>query len=555
MKEFFVLKESNTIADNLEAVGFAKLLKKIISELSNDEEDDVTICDCGGHFKIGSDIDINIEDLGKISYFDFMPYVSKKGEKTDKLTHSHINYDNEQEVRTRFYKLSAEEQKKSEYKPRPDYDIIRLFAGMDGYRKSFENLRKFEKSAFSDLLIFILEYYSDTSLNRDQLLKSFEKILKEKKFPKLTKISALQDINPDKGKGINQSKANSITPKGYNSMLWFKELLKFSGGWTGITSRYFDKDYKNYTLAPSEISSSELEQVFRALKKSIHSNGSVKMDVDLILSLTINLITYHKNFNDSWDFFNPKNSISGFNFAYYKNLGQKPAVTNIGFLGLPNFIEIIDEESGNKWKSILEEHKKRVSNIDEKNSSNIGMLQNYRNFISASNFNALLNFFFDYAVFIISSLNDQKYYIEPFSITNLEELMKKCKSFEDIFSNKGFIAVSKAIRNSTIIPVIHKNKKDVVFGLSNKLKIASRTKESFVSEISEFIQKYNESMMLKDFHQNQHQKYVTTEELAEFFKLLDSDASSKTIAGLLVAFGYAKDPKESNNNSNSNEGN
>ena len=125
--------------------------------------------------------------------------------------------------------------------------------------------------------------------------------------------------------------------------------------------------------------------------------------------------------------------------------------------------------------------------------------------------------------------------------------MKSNEKFENIFLNKGFKAIALAIRNSTIVPIIHKNKKDVIFGLSSKLRIASRNKDSLVMEISEFIQKYNESIMLSDYHNKLHPKYVTTEDLKEFYKLLDSENSSKIIAGMLVAFGYAKDKKEKNN--------
>jgi hypothetical protein len=50
--------------------------------------------------------------------------------------------------------------------------------------------------------------------------------------------------------------------------------------------------------------------------------------------------------------------------------------------------------------------------------------------------------------------------------------------------------------------------------------------------------------MLKDYHHQIHKKYVTTEEFSEFCKLIDEGYSSKTISGMLVAYGYAKEPKK-----------
>ena len=126
--------------------------------------------------------------------------------------------------------------------------------------------------------------------------------------------------------------------------------------------------------------------------------------------------------------------------------------------------------------------------------------------------------------------------------------MKTNPKYQEILSNEGFQAVASAIRNSTIIPILHNNKKDVIFGLSQKFRIASRHKESLASEVSGFIQQYNENVMLKDYHQQLHQRYVTTEEMEEFFKLLDEDYSPKLIAGMLIAYGYAKNPTKENLN-------
>ena len=62
--------------------------------------------------------------------------------------------------------------------------------------------------------------------------------------------------------------------------------------------------------------------------------------------------------------------------------------------------------------------------------------------------------------------------------------------------------------------------------------------------MSKFIQLYNEKIMLKDYANKQHQKYITTEELSEFYKLLDEEHSAKLIAGMLIAFGFAKEPSK-----------
>ena len=274
----------------------------------------------------------------------------------------------------------------------------------------------------------------------------------------------------------------------------------------------------------------------------------------MILLTTIELIKHNENYIDEWAFIPPADKVSGFQFAYYKNLGQRPAVTNIGFLGLPNFIKIDSQEMGDMWINVCEEHQNIITSINENNSSNISMLQNYRQFISASDFDAFFEFQFQYASFLTSEVCDEHYYIKPFTIKNMEVLMSTQTMYENILENKGFQAIASAIRNSTIIPIFHSSKKDVKFGLSQKLKIASKDKDSFITEISEFVQNYNEELMLKDYHQKPHHSYVTTEQLEDFCRLMDKEKySAKLIAGLLVAYGYAKEPSKEKTEKNSEE--
>lgn len=548
MKKFYIVKESRTFADSLECFGLSRVLKMIIIKISGDEDDDLLIEDKGCYFELTSDVDILEEDMTKhIGFLDLMPYVSKKNEDVKNLQHSFINYDNEKEINDNFYKLKGEERKNSQNSPRPDYDIIRLYSGMDSCREFFRDLRKFNNNNFSKLLSYIFKYYTSESGKRNDVIGELSEFMKKEGI-KIKNVNALQEINPDKGKGANRTKADSIRPEAYKNMIWLRQLIRFIGGWQGMISKYFNKDHANYSIVPRKVYVDYMNTVFIDFKKSIYGKISVQTDILMLLNLTEKLILHHEDYYESWNLFMPSHVISGLQFAYYKNLGQKPAVTNIGFLGIPDFITLKNKMEADKWLNILNEHQERIRRIDGKHSSNIKMLQNYRDFISIANFGSFFEFSYNYAKFLIFSIHEGKYRIKPFSITNMEELMKSDEKFEAIFSNEGFKAIANAIRNSTIVPIIHGNKKDIVFGLSNKLRIASRNKSSLVTEISEFIQKYNEYIMLKNYHDEIHNKYVTTKDLEEFYKLLDSDNSSQVITGMLVAFGYANNSKTEGSN-------
>lgn len=541
MKEFYVFKESGTFSDTLECLGFAAILKKVFNKIDLMSNPEIIIEDKGGYFKITSDKDMTEENFQKCQYFDFIPYLANKKDKKEELEFGYIDYEKEKEIRDIAYKNKNEENAQS---VRPDYDIIRMFANMGGYKNSFNNCRAWEQH-YPSLLNFILKMYSNFEESHEKNIKEISSFVRQNKI-KIIKVNSLQDINPDKGKGVNQSKADGISPKGQSSF-WLKQLIRFTGAWECFISRYFDKDVKTYALVPKRISTQYLKTVFEKLKPLVRGTDSIKMDILLIHLTLIELIKYDEKFKSEWSFLTPSDKISGFQFAYYKSLGQRPAVTNIGFLGLPNFVKFNSEEEGTEWIEVWKEHKIIINNINEGNSSNVSMLQNYRQFLSASDFDSFFEFQYEYASFLISAYNESKFYIKAFNLNNLEVLMASTENYSKIIQNTGFISIAKAIRNSTVNPIIHKEKKDVMFGLNQKIKIASRTKDSLLTEISEFVQKYNETMMLKDYHSKMHKKYVTTEEFEEFCKLFDANYSSKLIAGLLVAYGYAKEPSKEKN--------
>lgn len=543
MKELFVIKESNTFSETLEVLGLAYVIDNVFQKTLPVEKPDILIEDKHSYYQISFSKDLDQEMISRCDYFDFFKYIGKKASDKNIAKFRGIDYEVEKEIRSKYYNLTADEKNKTDQKPHQFYDVIRMCAGIGAYNKSFLNCRLFENN-FPFLLNTIFTFYSfSNKLDREQFTKITVKEAKKLEI-NIQKINSLQDINPDKGKGVNQDKATGVTPKGQNNF-WLQQLMRFAGLRQGFISQYvLKKDYKNYAVVPNNITFERLSSVYRAFKNIIHSAGSVKFDIILILFLTQKLIEHSQYYQDEWSHEPINNKISGFQFAYYKSLGQRPAVTNIGFLGLPKFIKFKSEEEGNIWLDVLTEHVAVIRSINDNHSSNIKMLQCYRHFISASDLMLFFEFQFHYATYLINSYMQKNYFVKIFSIQNMEVLMGTNQTYQKIISNKGFQAIAKAIRNSTIIPIIHKNNKDAIFGLSQKFKIASKDKDSFASEVSQFIQLYNERIMLKDYKKRPHHKYVTTEEFSDFYKLLDDDYSAKLIAGMLIAFGFAKEVNE-----------
>ena len=541
MNKLFVIKESNTFSETIEVLGLAYIIDTIFQKVMPFKKPEILIEDKNSYYQISISKDLNQDIIDQCNYFDFFKYIGKKSNDENITKYTGIDYEAEKNIRNNYNKLKKEDRERTAQKPHFYYDIIRMCANINAYNKSFSNCRLFEKD-FPFLLNSIFNFYSSPSIDQGKCKKSLKEGLNSRAI-KPAKINSLQDINPDKGKGVSKDKAKGIAPSG-QSNFWLQQLIRFTGVWQGFISGYIKKDFKNYSLVPNNISFEFLKKVYDSFRPFVKGGSSIKLDISLILLLTQKMIEHNKNYKEEWAFEPVNNKISGFQFAYYKNLGQRPAVTNIGFLGLPSFLEFKSEEKGDIWLDVLIEHGNIISSINESYSSNISMLQKYRQFISASDLNAFLDFQFEYSIFLTSSILTKQYYVKPFSLKNMEVIMGTNEIYQKIVLNKGFQSIANAIRNCTILPIIHKNNKDAIFGLSQKFKIASKNKDSFTTEVSEFVQLYNEKIMLKDYNNKQHQKYITTEELAEFYKLLDEDHSAKLIAGMLIAFGFAKEPSK-----------
>jgi len=559
MNQFYVLKETNTFSDAIECIGLASIIDKVFQQVMPNDKPEIMIEDKGPYYKISVDETFTNAFINECDFFDFFPFIAKE-KKNDKneLTYSYIDFDDELEFRKKFFKLSEHDQKRSERTPLKNFDVISIFAdnaNITAYQNSFNNLRSW-KEYFPSLLDYMLKYYSSI-IDRKEIEKELDDFKKKRRIV-LKRINSLQDLNPDKGKGVNRKKADGVPLDSIKNIEWFRQLIRISGAFYSYSAVKIGKkqggkkrDYKIYSIVPQSISLDILSTVYNSFKPFLRGNDSIKTDIMLILFTTKELILHHVKYVPQLEFFSPSDKVSGFQMAYYKNLGQRPAVTNIGFLGLPNFIKFRNKDEGKIWIEWIEEHQTIISKIDEGNSSNISMLLDYRQFISSSDFNLFFNFCYQYARLLMYSISRKQYFIKPFSLSSMEVFMQADSKFLQVLSNEGFKAIASAIRNSTIIPIIHNNKKDVVFGLSQKLKIASRDKTTLATEISAFIQKYNENIMLKDYHQKVHQAYVTTEQMQSFFALLDGGIySSQLIAGMLVAYGYAKEPLQEEKDKN-----
>ena len=140
-------------------------------------------------------------------------------------------------------------------------------------------------------------------------------------------------------------------------------------------------------------------------------------------------------------------------------------------------------------------------------------------------------------------------YVIYFSTTNLRRIFMGTDSkLGEILDNQGFQNIAKAIRLSTIIPQYSKRKGqrfyDVRYGLGNELKRKANYSNEFVQALSDFMHSYNqENAQVAETREKQYRSNLTTGDIQSIVSLIDS-YGAKTVGSLLVAYGYARDPKE-----------
>lgn len=117
----------------------------------------------------------------------------------------------------------------------------------------------------------------------------------------------------------------------------------------------------------------------------------------------------------------------------------------------------------------------------------------------------------------------------------------------EILDSPGFQNIAYAIRQSTIIAQYRKKegdrRYDIRYGLGRDLVRQSQYPDEFVAALSDFLHKYNaENAQVMENRSGPYRKSVQTGDIQEILRLIDQHGSD-LIAKLLVAFGYAREPR------------
>lgn len=547
-KSFRLSKKTGTYADALAVVGLERLLDLLGARRAR-------VRDRGGFYELtfGRPVDLEHLDYEAIHRDPGYRYIKLK--ESSPAPPNHLDYPggrekllNYRQLRDGLRKATGgrlnEEQQSQLRQAEPDprwylYQNTNVLKGFGPYNKLHEEVRKSEPEAFASTL-------------RDKLAAMVPDngaSAAEERFR--PKIPAVQVFTPHVGKGVNAVKTSSARAAGLpdNFVDWFDEYLKYLGLERAANARVVGDDIKLFVIAPGDIPAATLDGISEQFFRLNLPWSSAQIDIQGALGLAQSLVAQMAQ--GSLEEFGkaPRGYVSGLQTAYFKSLGSARALANMGFIGLPGWFPVT-EENADEWLEILEEHRKVLVLLNEERSEEAGLLLLYRDFLSGTDSRTLLEFLASYAPHLVRS-RERKRFVRPFTTKNLRRLLVGLSDhFKEIVDDPGFRAVAGAIRRATVTEQYHKSQGHQVFeieyGLFQDFKRKSRFPDQFVGALSEFVNTYNAQSARREEQlkgkPGRRRSRLTVGELDRIVGLLDRHGS-ETVAMLLIAYGSARDPR------------
>lgn len=441
--------------------------------------------------------------------------------------------------------------------PDPDHDFyakINQLAAIIAYNGLVEQWEENQPHRVAQLRL-LLELFAETPNPTGRVAAQWAKQAKAEGWVGKGEAAMLQVVNPSMGKGSNRSKADAVIQPGGLEGFWLVEYLKYLGAYRAMIPRVVSgaKDRKSYVLEPKSLSARRLKQLFEKFQKEMWASTHVKMDILAVLRwMRIFLQEQAPDTGQAWGFGQPDDFVRGLWVTTYKDLGSAVAVINVSLLNIPRWMRAVESGADAKrYFDLVEEHRRVIDTLDEKNSDAFDLLRLYRDFLSGAELRAFFHFCAGYGLHLLQRI-DRRQFAQPFTTPNLEELFMAHhdaeKKLKPILEDAGFRNVATAIRQSTIAPQYRKVQGErlyeIRYDLGGRLMQKSRYNDEFVRELSDFMFRYNQenARIAEQGRTGPRRRNLTREDVESVIALVD-EYNAPTVAGLLVAYGYARDPK------------
>jgi hypothetical protein len=573
---YYVDKTTGTFADALLAYGVAVLLDRLLRD--NVGQRDVRVKDGGSVYVLNLEEPIR-EGYEEVPWFCDLPFLEAgRHEPPEGWPAEVVDYDAERDRRSQYFEareqLSPEARRPGatrddfpelatveNLRPRRDYDILAQIYQMSAiyaYSHVLDNWFKC-RHCFPQLLALILDIFATTPNDVDGGLDAWRAMKDEQDLHvKRSKdeASMVQIVNPSMGKGFNRAKADRADLLTNPSSFWAVEFLKFWGMRVAALPRFVrgGGDRKTYVLRPRNVTLETLGKVYRPFNAVMWPSTHIKMDLLAALRYTDVFLEQWLagQLDDVRYGQRPGDHVSGLAVAFYKDMGNASSVLNVSEIGIPQWIVIDSSDAARAYRALLEEHRRVVDSLNEGRGDEYRLLRLYRDFLSGRVLDPFFAFSAGYAGLTMSRM-ERGQWAPRFTTHSLEGLiMTTDEKLTPILESEGFRNVATAIRRSTVIPQYFKSRGekgpyDVRYGLGNDLLRRAAYPDQFVQALGEFLHDYNrETTQIRERYKGNppvRRAMVTTDDIQQVVDLIDT-YDSQTVAHLLVAFGYAREPRD-----------
>jgi len=580
---YYVPKRTGTYADVLTAYGLATLLDHLFRQVKSPYDTwRIEIADAGPHYLIRLSEPLREEWIQDNHFFRSpAPFITNRRTKPEDVPPDTSTRDVDatwEQVRTYRETRSALwdegirgtdlEQQLRDKEPSDDWTLV-AFLG-DGRMQALGIYNRViaqwsrSRELISSHLRTLLQLYAEPEAQESAILRSWEKMAKSEGLR--VRETASQLLNPHQGKGLNEPKANALRMDNIKDRPWPEEFLKAIGLWTCLAPRRVVDvgDWKAYVLTPLHLGWQAHREAFHRFNRYLwnerrRDETSLKADITSLLLFTKAWLDYVETAGqDELDFdadpasAAPENVVAGFHVAQFKLLSRNAyTMVNLSFLDLPRWTGQPETRADVlALKEVIDEHLDVIRGIDEGRSDGYNLLRAYRDFVAGNKWDAFYDFAVGYSHEIMRRLNEGERWVPTFSPSRLRRLiMASNKPLLPIVQNTGFQNVAYAIRHSTVIPQGRKARGldtlyDVRYGLGAELKRKATVRDEFVVALSNFMQTYNqENAQVLENTKQQMRRDLRTPDIEEVVRLVD-EYGSEVVANLLVAFGYAREPRE-----------
>ncbi len=559
---FYVDKVSRTFADNLIAFGLASVVDELLYR-QGAANADVAITDCGAYYELTCSPALEIEVIWDLSD----PLCPAKPIRTPKnadtlppdMPHDMVlDYEADRETVNQYY-AAREKGTGSELALPLYWEIERAInpLTLPGYNSlviDWWNLREHQPEA----LTLLLNLYLHTPNDYPAAIETWKEQDKTHGWGIKAEATCQQLYNPDQGKGQNKPKADGLSIGNVNGF-WLAEWLKVVGFYEAALTRTVRgaKDRKTFVVAPRKLSFSASRAVMSEFLKSMSAETSTKFDILAATRYTRTLLEHFRDEKSPLALLFGREPVqqrvvAGFDTAFYKDLGNATATMNVSFIALPGWVTVesrddivlyIDPDRG-----LLSHLEKIARQFDESHSDAFTLLQYLRDFVSGDSLSAFFRFTNAFAGYYMGK-REQGQYAYPLYTYFIERLvMSTEKRLAPILESEGFQNIAYAIRQSTVTAQYRKKqgdrKYDVRYGLGQELARKARYPETFITALSDFLHKFNaENAQVMEKRPGPYRRSLKTSDIDEIVWLIDQ-YGSETVANLLIAYGYARVPRE-----------